>query len=142
MGRLGSFGTVGYWVATVALALGFLVTGLMDLAGTRQMAQHVTALGYPAYLQQFLAVAKLLGAAAILSPRVPRLKEWAYAGITFDLLGASFSHLAHRDPAGELVLPLALLLLTAVSYFSRPLGRRLPDFSDSVSGRLDLPASP
>lgn len=141
MSRLGTLGTIGYWVATVAVGLGFLVTGLMDVTAAPQMAQHVTALGYPAYLQQFLGVAKLLGAAAILSPGVPRLKEWAYAGLTFDLLGASFSHLAHRDAAGELLLPLALLLLTAASYFLRPVGRRLPDFPGPVASTLELPAS-
>ena len=104
-------------------------TGLLDLSGAPAMAQHVTALGYPAYLQHFLGVAKLLGAAVILLPRLPRLKEWAYAGMTFDLAGASYSHFAHRDAATELLLPVSLLLLLALSYLLRPDRRRLPDAS-------------
>jgi uncharacterized membrane protein YphA (DoxX/SURF4 family) len=89
------------------------------------MAQHVTALGYPAYLQHFLGVAKLLGGAVVLLPGLPRLKEWAYAGLTFDLVGATYSHVANQDPAAELLLPVALLALLAVSYFLRSDGRRL-----------------
>ena len=118
---------IAYWVATVVSVAGVGGTGLLDLAGAPEMAQHVTALGYPAYLQHFLGVAKLLGAAVILLPRLPRLKEWAYAGMTFDLAGASYSHFAHRDAAAELLLPVSLLLLLVLSYFLRPDRRRLPD---------------
>jgi uncharacterized membrane protein YphA (DoxX/SURF4 family) len=116
---------IAYWVATVVSVVGVGGTGLLDLTGAPAMAQHVTALGYPAYLQHFLGVAKLLGAAAILLPRLPRLKEWAYAGMTFDLVGATYSHVVHRDAAAELLLPVALLALLATSYFLRPDGRRL-----------------
>jgi uncharacterized membrane protein YphA (DoxX/SURF4 family) len=115
-----------YWVATALSVAGVAGTGLLDLTGAPAMAQHVTALGYPAYLQHFLGVAKLLGAAVILLPRLPRLKEWAYAGMTFDLVGATYSHVAHHDAAGELLLPVALLVLLAVSYFLRPGDRSLP----------------
>jgi hypothetical protein len=105
--------------------VGVAATGLLDLTGAPSMAQHVTALGYPDYLQHFLGVAKLLGAAVILLPRVRRLKEWAYAGMTFDLVGASYSHVAHHDASSELFLPVALLALLATSYFLRPESRRL-----------------
>lgn len=117
---------IAYWVATVVSVLGVAGTGVLDLTGAPSMAQHVTALGYPSYLQHFLGVAKLLGAAVILLPRLRRLKEWAYAGTTFDLVGAAYSHLAHRDPRAELLLPVALLALLATSYFLRPGSRRLP----------------
>ena len=116
-----------YWVATIAAVAGVAGTGLLDLAGTAGMAQHVTSLGYPSYLQHLLGVAKLLGGGAILLPRLRRLKEWAYAGMTFDLVGACYSHLAHRDAAAELVLPLVLLALLVTSYTLRPDSRRLPD---------------
>ena len=72
-------------------------------------------------------MAKLLGGAAILLPRLRRLKEWAYAVMTFDLSGATYSHIAHRDAAAELVLPLVLLALLMTSYALRPTSRRLPD---------------
>ncbi len=116
---------IAYWVATVASVAGIAVTGLLDLARAPSMAQHVTALGYPAYLQDFLGLAKLLGATVILLPGLRRLKEWAYAGMTFDLVGATYSHLAHRDAAGELLLPVVLLALLSTSYLLRPSGRRL-----------------
>jgi uncharacterized membrane protein YphA (DoxX/SURF4 family) len=114
-----------YWVATVASVVGVAATGLLDLTGAPSMAQHVTALGYPAYLQHFLGVAKLLGAAVIVLPGLRRLKEWAYAGMTFDLVGATYSHVAHRDAPAELLLPVVLLALLAASYFLRPDSRRL-----------------
>jgi hypothetical protein len=118
---------IAYWAATVVSVVGVGGTGLLDLSGAPAMAQHVTELGYPAYLQHFLGIAKLLGAAVILLPGLPRLKEWAYAGMSFDLLGASYSHFALRDAAGELLLPVALLVLLVLSYFLRPDSRRLPD---------------
>jgi uncharacterized membrane protein YphA (DoxX/SURF4 family) len=117
---------IAYWAITIVSVVGIAGTGLLDLTGAPGMELHVTALGYPAYLQHFLGVAKLLGGAVILLPRLPRLKEWAYAGMTFDLSGAIYSHIAHRDAAGELVLPVALIVLLALSYFLRSESRRLP----------------
>ena len=72
-----------------------------------------------------LGVAKLLGVFALLIPGFPLLKEWAYAGFTFDLLGASASHAFVRDPPMETALPLIILGIAAVSYFLRPESRRL-----------------
>ncbi len=106
--------------------IGIAGTGLLDLRGAPGTEQHVTAVGYPAYLHHFPGVAKLHGGAVILLPRLPRLKEWAHAGMTFDLMGAIYSHFAHRDDAGELVLPLVLIVLLALSYFLRPESQRLP----------------
>ncbi|MGZ5970135.1 MAG: DoxX family protein, partial [Polyangiales bacterium] len=82
-------------------------------------------LGYPAYFATILGTWKLLGAVAIVAPRYPRLKEWAYAGIMFDLTGASLSHLASGDPAGKVVTPLVLLGLAAASWALRPSKRVL-----------------
>ena len=125
--KLGGPKQIAYWVATVVSVVGVGGTGLLDLMGATEMAQHVTALGYPAYLQHFLGVAKLLGSVVILLPRLPRLKEWGYAGMTFDLAGATYSHIAHRDAVAELMLPVSLLMLLALSYLLRPDSRRLPD---------------
>jgi hypothetical protein len=116
---------IAYWMTTVVSLLGVAGTGLLDLTGAPAMALHVTALGYPAYLQHFFGAAKLLGAAVILLPRLRTLKEWAYAGMTFDLVGATYSHVAHRDSPSELLLPVVLLALTATSYFLRPGSRRM-----------------
>lgn len=116
----------GYWLATALLALGFTAGGVMDLIGNPDMIKQLTDLGYPAYLARFLGVAKLLAVAAILAPRFPRLKEWAYAGITIDLVGATYSHVAHGDGADKIMPPVVFLLVAAASYLLRPGSRKLP----------------
>lgn len=87
-----------YWVFTIlmiALMLSSVVGSFMTSPDSVKFAQH---LGYPLFVFKFLAVAKLLGIIAILVPGNPRLKEWAYAGFTFDLVGAIYSGLAVGDP--------------------------------------------
>jgi hypothetical protein len=62
---------------------------------------------------------------AILAPRLPRVKEWAYAGIAFDLGGASVSHFAVGDSAANVIAPLVFLAIAAVSWALRPASRVL-----------------
>src|SRR5437870_13915016 len=83
---------IGYWVTTGLATAAFALGGAMDLAGGADIKAGMAHLGYPAYLAILLGGWKLLGAAAIAAPRLPRLKEWAYAGMFFDLSGAAFSH--------------------------------------------------
>jgi hypothetical protein len=123
--KIGSRWEIAYWATTMVPVVG-IAGGLLDLTGVPGMAQHATALGRPAYLQHFLGAAKVFGEEVTLLPRPLRLKEWAYAGMTFDLYGATYSYFAHRDAAGELVLPAALIVLLVPSYFLRPESRRLP----------------
>lgn len=81
-----------------------------------------TKLGYPKYLIAFLGVAKLLGAIAILIPGFPRLKEWAYAGLAFGLIGATYSSISIGAPVGEWifkVLPFSLLALSYIFYHKK-----------------------
>ena len=85
----------------------------------------MTALGYPSYFMTILGAAKLLGVAAVLAPGLPLLKEWAYAGFAFNLIGAVATHIAVADPIGEWLPPLVLLGLGAASYVLRPASRRL-----------------
>jgi uncharacterized membrane protein YphA (DoxX/SURF4 family) len=73
-------------------------------------------LGYPAYFATILGVWKLLGCAAILSPKHPRLKEWAYAGMFFSLTGAAFSHTVSGDPIGKILFPVVLLGFVMTSW--------------------------
>ena len=77
-------------------------------------------LGYPAYLPAILGTAKLLGALALLQNRVPTLREWAYAGFTINLLGATASHLFAGDPLSVAIVPAVLLAPLALSYVLRP----------------------
>jgi len=117
--------TVGYFAATALTALGLLAGGLADLGRARAVVQAMAHLGYPGYFAGILGAWKLLGAVAIVAPRFPRLKEWAYAGIFFDLTGAALSHASVGDAAGKIATPLVLLAFAAASWALRPEQRRL-----------------
>jgi uncharacterized membrane protein YphA (DoxX/SURF4 family) len=114
-----------YWIATIWLALGMLSTGLVQLIKMKEETDLMIHLGYPEYFLTLLGVWKILGVIAILIPKFPVLKEWAYAGFFFTMSGAVFSHIALRDEAKDYFGPALLLLLTVVSWYFRPAGRRI-----------------
>lgn len=118
--------TIGYWVVTVLLAVPLMGGGVMDLIAPPDVAAGFEKLGYPLYLPALLGVAKILATIAILAPKFPRLKEWAYAGVVFDLIGAIYSHIMSNE-AEQIVMPLVFLVFTFVSWFLRPANRKLPD---------------
>jgi hypothetical protein len=99
--------------------------GLFELIGAQTTVDGITRLGYPAYLITLLGLAKLLAIAAILWPGLPRLKEWAYAGIFFNMAGATASHVAVGDPAWSIVVGVVIAALTLASWALRPPSRRL-----------------
>lgn len=107
---------VGYWVFTLALLLPFGAGGVMDILRPPQVLEVIRHLGYPDYFPVLLGMAKVAGVAVLLIPVLPRLREWAYAGFTFNMIAASASHLAVRDPWGRVALPLVLLGLVLGSY--------------------------
>jgi uncharacterized membrane protein YphA (DoxX/SURF4 family) len=119
------FRNIGYWVATGLVALAFLMGGAIDVARGPDVVAGMAHLGYPLYVATLIGVWKLLGAVAILAPGFPRIKEWAYAGMFFDLTGATVSHAASGDPAGNVLTPLFVLAIVGVSYALRPESRRL-----------------
>src|SRR5688572_13477347 len=85
--------TIGFWVATGLFATMLGMSGAMYLSGAQPIYDGVVKhLGYPVYFLTLLGFAKLMGAAALVLPVPARIKEWAYAGFTFNLLGASASH--------------------------------------------------
>jgi uncharacterized membrane protein YphA (DoxX/SURF4 family) len=84
--------TIGYWVTTVLVAMEMALGGVWDLLHTRYVRTIMDHLGYPEYFVTILGVWKLLGTAAMLAPRWPRLREWAYAGMFFLYSGAVASH--------------------------------------------------
>jgi hypothetical protein len=88
-------------------------------------AQEIARLGYPAYFMNILGVWKILGAIVILAPRTPVLKEWAYAGMVFDISSAIFSHMALLDGCLKVIIPVALLFVVALSWSLRPHSRKL-----------------
>lgn len=114
-----------FWIATALFCLVFTIGGVANLLRIEHQAEIIQTLGYPLYLMTILGVAKLLGVFALLVPRMSTLKEWAYAGFTFDMLGAAASHAFVGDPIAETVAPLVILAIGAVSYWLRPASRRI-----------------
>jgi hypothetical protein len=117
--------TVSYWITTGLVALAFAFGGVADLARSPDMIAGMAHLGYPVYLASLLGIWKVLGAAAILAPGSARLKEWAYAGMFFDLTGAAYSHASSGDPASRILTPLVLLGIVAASWALRSGARAL-----------------
>jgi hypothetical protein len=114
-----------YWIATVWLSLGMASSAIVQLLRIPDGVKSVTHLGYPEYLLSILGIWKLLGVAAILAPKFPLLKEWAYAGFFFVASGAFISHVTMGDPLGEIFPSVLLGILTVVSWYFRPESRRL-----------------
>lgn len=120
-----------YWMTTSLIALETFVGGVMDLTHGRTgvvsgplVTQVVTGLGYPVYVLAILGIFKIPGAVTIVAPGFVRLKEWAYAGIVFELSGAVASHAACGN-WGDLIAPLSLLCLAIASWALRPASRVL-----------------
>lgn len=103
----------------------FIVPGVGLLGRVAHFTEDMARLGYPFYFLSFLGVWKILGAVAILVPRFPRVKEWAYAGMTFDLTGAVVSRAVSGDAAFSVVIPLVVAIIVAASWALRPQGRVL-----------------
>lgn len=114
-----------YWIFTAWLALGMVSTGVVQLMKVKEEAAMFARLGYPEYLLTLIGAWKILGVVAVLIPKFPLVKEWAYAGFFFCMTGAIVSHMALGDPIGEIAPPLLLLVLTVISWYFRPAGRRL-----------------
>lgn len=114
-----------YWITTGWLALGMTSTGIVQLIKMEEEVSNFTNLGYPLYLLTLLGVWKLLGVIAILAPKLPLLKEWAYAGFFFAMSGAIISHLAVGDEIISILGPAILLALTIASWYVRPVNRKM-----------------
>ena len=118
-----------YWVSTVLTALLFAAPGLALVLRDAHFVSEMTRLGYPGYFLPFLGIWKILGAIVVLIPGGRYLKEWAYAGMIFDIAGAIVSRAAAGDHGPELILPFIIASLVALSWGSRPGDRRLADIS-------------
>jgi hypothetical protein len=114
-----------YWIATLWLALGMVSTGGVQLFKMEEEVNNITKLGYPAYILTILGTWKMLGVVAVLIPKFPLLKEWAYAGFFFAMTGATISRLIVGDPVTAILPSLLLLALTMISWYFRPADRRL-----------------
>jgi uncharacterized membrane protein YphA (DoxX/SURF4 family) len=117
--------TISYWTTTIMLAFALISGGAAQAAHLPQNVEGIRHLGYPLYFMTILGIWKILGGIALLVPRFPRLKEWAYAGTFFEMTGASISHAVCGDAAMHIVVPMLFAVLAIASWALRPASRTL-----------------
>lgn len=108
-----------FWIITGLFSAFMLFASVPDILVVSDAIAFMNHLGYPTYIIPFLGVAKLLGIIAILIPGFPRIKEWAYAGLFFDLIGATYSGIAtdgFQPSALFMLLPIAFLFISYMLY--------------------------
>ncbi len=103
---------IAFWITTGLFSAFMLLSAIPDILLIPDAVKFMNGLGYPTYIIPFLGVAKVLGIIAILVPGYPRIKEWAYAGLFFDLVGAAYSQIAHDG-----IQPAVLILAFPFSFF-------------------------
>lgn len=126
--------SIGYWAATAVTVFILASGGVADLLRVGDTAAGMTELGYPAYVMTILGFWKVLGAMAILVPRFPLVKEWAYAGAIFDLTGAFASHVAHGSTVIHLFYTGFFTACAVASWALRPSSRKLRVAAASLAG--------
>jgi uncharacterized membrane protein YphA (DoxX/SURF4 family) len=132
---------VVYWIATAILTTECIVGGVMGALRMPPFIEILGRLGYPPYFMTILCVWYVLAGIAVLAPRFPRLKEWAYAGLVFNYTGAVASHLAVSDGAQTLAGPLFFLVLAMTSWALRsPARREFAHRESSTGGSCDRAA--
>jgi DoxX-like family len=135
-GRAARLRSILYWSFTVVVAFELAAGALWDLLRIEFVRVVLTHLGYPQYLLIILGVWKVPGALALLVPRFPRLKEWAYAGTFFDYTGATASHFLAGQGPSQWVGPLIFSAFTLISWALRPEARRLPGAAANAETRV------
>ena len=135
--------TIAYWGATGLVATVTLLAGVAYVTASPQAVENFQHVGYPQQLRVLLGIGKLAGAVVLLLPRLPTLKEWAYAGFTFMWIAATVAHYLAGDGAVTL-LPVALLGSLAVSYATRSAVRRVSTMAMPAmpSQRVVTPVAP
>lgn len=106
-----------FWTITALFSAFMLFSAIPDILVVPEAVKFMSDLGYPNYIIPFLGVAKALGIIAILIPISPRIKEWAYAGLFFDLIGATYSVIAHNGFQPSVLIMLLPVAFLFVSYF-------------------------
>ena len=114
-----------YWIATGIIVSAMVSGGIAELAHRPETIDGMKQLGYPVYFVMIIGFWKLLGSLALVAPGFPRLKEWAYAGIFFNMTGAAVSHLVNDSARWHLVVTLGLAAVTVTSWALRPARRKL-----------------
>jgi uncharacterized membrane protein YphA (DoxX/SURF4 family) len=120
---------IGYWITTALVVFAMGSGGVAEMAHLQANVEGlVHVLGYPPYFVSIVGLSKVLGAIALLVPRFPRLKEWAYAGIFFNMAGAAASNAAvgnYGMYAWHILVDLSLAVLVMASWALRPQSRTL-----------------
>jgi len=117
--------SVVYWMTTGMVAFAMLSGGIAELARRPETIDGMRLLGYPVYFVMILSFWKVLGSLTLVIPGFPRVKEWAYAGIFFNMTGAAVSHLVVHDAAWHAGVTTGLAALTVASWALRPASRIL-----------------
>jgi uncharacterized membrane protein len=112
-----------YWLTTAFLLFNLLAGGIAELLQRPDTVDGMILLGYPVYFVMILGVWKVLGTIALLAPGFPRLKEWAYAGIFFNMTGAAISHAVSGSAEWHVLYTGFLAILTLASWALRPQSR-------------------
>jgi DoxX-like protein len=113
--------TLGPWIVTGLMAALLVLSAIPDVLHVPGAVSMISHLGYPPYLLIFLGTAKLLGVGVVLAPGLARTKEWAFAGLTFDVTGALYSHLSVGDPPRVWMPALIGLTLVSAAYVAHRL---------------------
>src|ERR1700722_7150293 len=116
-----------FWYSIITVLLSFCIFfgGLSQALQLKEVLQGFKPLGYPTYFISLIGIWKMLGVIAILVPKFPLLKEWAYAGIFFTMSGAVISHIASDDIKVQIISPIVLAIFTVLSWYLRPASRKL-----------------
>jgi uncharacterized membrane protein YphA (DoxX/SURF4 family) len=117
--------SLAYWTLTGVMVAESLVGGVMDLLRMAPFYTGMIQLGYPPYLATILGVAKIIAAVILLAPGLRRLKEWAYAGVVINMIGAAASNAATHQSVGSILTPLVFVAIAMLSWALRPASRRL-----------------
>ena len=129
---------VFYWIFTGLFGALMFGSAIPDIVSNPLAVEGFQKIGMPVYLLPFLGIAKALGVAAILLPVNPHIKEWAYAGLAFDLIGATYSIAASGQPANNWGFMFLPLLLAAASYFFYIKKHRLASSNNKITGAESL----
>lgn len=107
---------IAYWIVTILFAAFMLFSAVPDMLYSKDAASFMTTLHYSEAFTRFIGVAKILGVIGILIPGFPRVTEWAYAGLAFDLIGATYSIIVIGTPAANWIIMLVFIAVLFVSY--------------------------
>jgi len=128
-----------YWISTALAGAFMLMASIPDVLQISGAVDIFTHLGFPPYLLPFLGLAKILGVLVVLLPRFQTLKEWAYAGLVFDLIGAFYSHLSIGDRPSDWIFAVVGLLLVMSSYAVYRRKNNYREFRPRVVGHHKAP---